>query len=187
MNLWDLPRHNIKSILKLPFDAVKAPKRFWDGTMEMLKDIPTNLRNLIGNTRQNIESVLGNIMSLSPRQTVDSIIKTGRDGINDLFLNPLKSHAKPFSRPVLPLAELPVGATKILAKSKIQYATAFRKGFSQLLDAGKRIWNSPGHELNMKALQDLRGIAMPPARPATTAPAASASRPTAAATAPAAA
>lgn len=156
-NLWDLPKHLIGSAFKLPFELMKAPGRFAGGVLELLKDIPKNLSALISNTRQNVTNVLGNIFSLSPKEAVKSTIQLARDAVNDTLVNPLKSTLKPFSKPLIPLTEMPVGGAKILIGSKYQYGPAIIESFRECFTGLVRIKNAPGTELNVKAIEELRG------------------------------
>lgn len=157
-NIWDLPMHILKKGFRFPFDVVKAPGRFLGGAWEMLKDIPKNIGNLINNTRQNLDSVLNNLVSLNPKETVKSTVKMARDAVKDIFVNPVKSAIKPISKPVVPLTELPVGSAKIFAYSKYQYAPSLVKSFREFINGLIRIKNAPGTELPADKLQALRQI-----------------------------
>ena len=158
MNLWDLPKHNIDSAIRLPGDVIKMPKRFlYDGHKEMFQDIPKNAKILVTNTRKNIGDIFSNLAKLRPIKTIGSFVRTVRDGINDVIVRPAISHLKPITTPIKPITNKIKDAVKIIYESKKQYLTQIVQAGREFVKGLTRIKNAPGHELNAGALQNIRG------------------------------
>lgn len=157
MNLWDLPKHNVVSAVRLPGDVIRMPKRFYQGHKEMFQDMPTNAKILVKNTRKNLGEVVGNLIRLRPFKTIGSLARTVRDGVNDVLIRPAISHLKPITTPIKPITKKVTDAVKIVYESKKQYLTQIVKATRELVKGLTRIKNAPGHELRTEAIKDIRG------------------------------
>jgi len=120
MNLWDVPKH----ALKTAWEAGKGPFRFIKGT-----------RDMIWGTLKNSALAVKNTFLLRGHELVENT----RGFVESLFA--------PITQPLVPVLAAAGGVASTVAMSKLQYLTSVRDSALQARDGFNRVLNAPqvGH------------------------------------------
>ncbi len=157
MNLVDLPIGTFRSVMRWPGNLLRAPGRFVEGIKQMTSGIRENITQIFKQTPENVNQVLDHLLKLHPWEAMKETVRGTRELLANALLRPARNLVLPLTLPLMPLTEPAQFIGKTVLESKTQYATAFKDSFDETRSGIRRILNAPGHHLEYKPLQLLRG------------------------------